>query len=480
MRRLFAFLLFLVPLAAPRAQDADAIEALVTATHDAGLFDGSVLVSDGGRVLYSGGVGLANVEWGIPNAPDTRFLIGSVTKQFTAALVLQLVEEGLVDLQTPITTYVPAYPAEPGDRVTVHHLLTHTSGLPNFTALAGFGDIERDPFSPDSFLQFFQDAPLDFEPGASWSYSNSGYFLLGVLIEKVTGQTYAHALHERLLEPLGMNDSAYGDGAEVFERAATDYVRVAAKLQHAHLFDTSIPYAAGMILSTVEDMKLWGDALGTGRMFESPETLALLLAPHAAIPGSDGDVQYGYGIGVGTIRVGARSVRVAQHNGRVGGFATGFRRLPDRDAVIVATSNTGDGSGSLIDGITALLYGETAEQPRPSATRPVRAALAAGGVEAAEAAFRAARAGDDYTVSEDDLNGIGYEALSRGEVETAVALFQLNAEAYPESWNVHDSLGEGLAAAGRRVEAIRAYERSLELNPDNENGRAILAQLRAE
>lgn len=480
MRRFAPLLLCLVVLVAPtQAQDAASIAALVSAYHDAGRFDGSVLVSDGGAVVYSGGVGMASVEWGIPNAADTRFRVGSVTKQFTAALVLQLAEQGLVDLQAPITTYVPAYPAEPGDRITVHHLLTHTSGIPNYTDAADFGDRARDPFTPDAFLAAFQDLPLDFKPGTAWSYSNSGYFLLGVLVEKVTGQTYAEALRERVLEPAGMTDSAYGDGATVFERAATGYVRSGSGLHHADYIDTSIPYAAGMLLSTVQDLRTWSDALMAGRVFQRPETLALMTAPHVEMPGTGG-MHYGYGVVTGAIRVGERAVPVVEHDGGIPGFATGFRRLTDRDAVIAVISNTSDGPWALVDGITALLYGEAVAMPRPSVVGPVRAALASGGVAAAAAAFREARASDAYEVTESDLNTVGYEALRRSDVEVAVALFRLNVETYPDAPNPHDSLGEALLAAGDTVAAEASYRRALALDPSSASARAALAAMRAE
>ena len=478
MRR-FALVLTVLFLAVPaRAQHAEAIGSLVNAYHEAGRFNGSVLVSDGGETVWSGGVGLANVEWGVPNAADTRFRVGSVTKQFTAALVLQLMEEGRVDLDAPVTTYVPDYPAEPGDRVTVHHLLVHTSGIPSYTSLPDFGETMRDPYAPDSFLTVFQDLPLEFEPGTEWRYNNSGYFLLGVLIEKVTGQTYAEALEERILAPLGMDDSAYGDNDEVFPRAASGYERAGGGFEHAPYLDTSIPYAAGMLVSTVEDLQTWSDALFAGRVFESPETLALMNTPHEAVPG--GGQHYGYGVFLQTVSVGGQEVPVVQHGGGINGFTTSFFRMTDRDAVIAASSNTQDGSDDLVAGIAAILYGETPEVPKPSAVGPVREALASGGVEAAEAAFEAARAGNEYEVTERTLNTLGYERLGDGDVETAVAIFRLNVAAYPEAPNPYDSLGEALLAAGDRDGAIASYQRALEIAPTFPSSRAALARLGVE
>ena len=481
MPRLFSalFVLAAAATASPSAgaQDASDIGALVGAYHEAGRFDGAVLVSDGGEVVYRGAVGLADATWGVPNAPDTRFRVGSVTKQFTAALVLQLVEEGLVDLDAPVTTYVPDYPAESGDRVTVHHLLTHTSGIPSYTSLPDFGDVVRDPFAPDSFLAVFQDLPLEFEPGAEWRYNNSGYFLLGVIVEKVTGQPYAEALRERILAPLGMGRSAYGGYAEVVPQEATGYVRAADGRRHAAYLDPSVPYAAGMLVSTVDDLKTWSDALWAGRVFRSPETLALMNAPHEAVPGTDG--HYGYGVFSGTAEVGGREVPFVEHGGAIDGFVTSFWRLTDRDAVIVAVSNASDPSSALVRGIVQVLHGETPPMPKPPAVASLREALAAGGVAAVEAAFRAARAGDVYDVTEGDLNTLGYEALAADDVETALAVFRLNVEAFPDAWNVYDSLGEALRAAGDAEGAVASYQRAIELNPAAASARRALDELGA-
>ncbi|WP_412068959.1 serine hydrolase [Rubrivirga sp. IMCC43871] len=471
-----ALLALLILLAAPaRAQVAADVEALVEAYHEADLFNGSVLVSDGGEVVWSGGVGLANAEWAVPNAADTRFRVGSVTKQFTAALILQLMEAGAIDLHAPVSTYVPEVPVDA--RITTHHLLAHTSGLHSYTALPDFGTFQRDPHTPAELMALTAGMPLDFEPGESWSYSNSGYILLGMIVEAVTGETYADALQSRLLDPLGMTASTYDDGVTVYARAASGYSRGTLGLRQTSYLDTSVPYAAGMLLASVEDLKTWSDALFAGDVFESAETLALMNTRHAEIPGLDQDGGYGYGVFVGNLEVGGRMVPIVQHGGGINGFTTGFWRLVDRDAVIAASSNTQDGSDEMIQGLIAILYGDEPEVPRPSALGLLREALAEGGAEAVETAFDAARAGDEVTVTERDLNTLGYLALADGDTDTAVALFRLNVAAYPEAWNPHDSLGEGLLAAGDTTGAIASYRRAHEISPAAPSPRAALEAL---
>ena len=169
---------------------AEQIEELINKYTEYGKFNGSVLVSEQGKVLFKKGFGLANMEWDIPNQPNTKHRLGSITKQFTGMLILQLAEEGKLDLQKPITTYLPDYPKETGDIITTHHLLTHTSGISNYTAFPNFfKDESRNPYTPEEFVKTFSDKALDFSPGDKFSYSNSGYFLLGVIIEKLSDKS---------------------------------------------------------------------------------------------------------------------------------------------------------------------------------------------------------------------------------------------------------------------------------------------------
>lgn len=200
------------------------IDQLLSAYHEKGDFNGSVLVADDGKVIYKDGVGMANMEWDIPNASDTKHRLGSVTKQFTALLILQLAAEGKLELNVPIAKYLPDYPKDKADVITTHHLLTHSSGIPNYTAFPGFfEDQSRDYYAPKDFVKEFQDRDLEFTPGEKFNYSNSGYFLLGVLIEEISGKTYSEMLQEKIFEPLEMNDSGYDNHGDIIKKRATGY-----------------------------------------------------------------------------------------------------------------------------------------------------------------------------------------------------------------------------------------------------------------
>ena len=246
---------------------AEEVDKLLNLYHEYGKFNGSALVAEEGKIIYSKGIGMANMEWEIENMADTKHRLGSVTKQFTAMLVLQLAAEGKLDLQAPISDYLPDYPNGHDPKITTHHLLTHTSGIPNYTAFPGFfKDQSRDSYTPDEFVMKFADKKLDFTPGEKFNYSNSGYFLLGVIIEKVSGKTYEAMLQENIFTPLNMNDSGYDHHDQILKNRATGYEKMGAEYVNSRYIDMSIPYAAGSLYSTVEDLYLWDQALYTNKL----------------------------------------------------------------------------------------------------------------------------------------------------------------------------------------------------------------------
>jgi CubicO group peptidase (beta-lactamase class C family) len=443
----------------------------MVAYHETGQFNGSVLVARGDDVVYEGAFGEANVSWGVPNSPETRFWIASVTKQFTAALVLQLVEAGEIELDAPITRYLPDYPAAQGDRVTVHHLLSHTGGVPEHTSRPGFGDMMRDPTTPTDFLEVFSGEPLDFEPGTEFRYSNSGYFLLGTIIEAVTGQTYAEALRQRLLAPLGLEDSGYADGATVYDRLATGYRRVGATVQQAPYLDTSVPYSAGMMYSTVRDLHAWTRALHAAEPFESAETLTTMITP--VLSG------YAYGIGNSAMPIGEESVQAVAHSGGIPGFSSMLIYFPESEQTVAVISNTGDNTGAIARNVAQLMHGAEAETPTRPLAMVVSEVIETDGVEAAIAHVREQREAGGVT-DESQLNQAGYVLLGEGRVQDAIQIFTLNVELFPEASNPYDSLGEAYVAARDPENATANYLRSLELDPGNDNARAALRRIGVE
>ena len=254
------------PARAREAADArDRIDALLARYQELGLFDGSALVADAGQVVLRKGYGLANIEWAIANTPDTKFRLGSLTKQFTATLVMQLVERGQINLSAPITRYLPDYSTKTGARITIHQLLNHTSGIVGYTELPAFGETARNPYTPAKFAEtFFAKLDLLFEPGAKYSYNNSAYFLLGVILEKVTGQPYDRLLRERIFTPLEMRDSGQDSTRPLLARRASGYdKRFDGTFVNTGYLDMTQPYAAGSLYSTVDDLY----RLGSGALW---------------------------------------------------------------------------------------------------------------------------------------------------------------------------------------------------------------------
>lgn len=469
-------LLFIVGLIAAPAQarqdytpiDKNEIDALVQRYHDARLFNGSILVAHGDNVVYKNGFGNAHHDFDIPNSPDTRFRIGSITKQFTAAIILQLAEEGKLDLQGNVTDYVPDYPAETGDQITIHQLLNHTSGIPNYTAIPGwFEESSRDTYTPDEFLSQFSELELDFEPGSEWNYSNSGFFLLGVIIEHVTGMDFDDALEARITAPLGLENTGYDDFDRIITQRAQGYQKTPLGYAPAAYLDTTVPYAAGMIYSTVGDLHKWTRALHSGEVFTNSESYTLMTTPYMN--------DYGYGIGISSDSLGGKLVREISHGGGINGFSAMLQYFPDEEYTLVSLDNSALPARAL-GAVRDLVYGETPEEPTPAITDVIGPIVVERGVYPAIERYRELKrtSPDDYDFGEGQLNVLGYYFLQNGDVEVAVELFKLNVEQFPEAANPYDSLGEAYLEAGNEELAIKNYGKSLELNPGNETARQVL------
>lgn len=454
------------------------IDALVKAYADQGRFNGAVLVASQGKVIYRKGFGWANAEWKAPNTPTTRFLIGSVTKQFTAMLVLQLVEERKLRLDGTIGDYLPEYPAGPGRAITIHQLLTHSSGLHNYTALPRFfPEWSRDPYTPAQLVGLFDSLPLDFPPGSAWRYSNSGYIVLGAIIERVGGKPYDVALRERILEPLGLRETGYEWNATLIPNRADGYTRGFDGDEHAAYLDMSTPFAAGGMYSTVEDLYRWDQALAAHRLL-SAESYATYLAPQVAM--GRGGLRYGYGWVHGKVarQAPGDSAATIGHDGGINGFSSCNLMVPADGIAIIWIDNSAT-ADEIQHGILDLLYGRPAPPPAISVAKTLYPIIIRQGAAAAVARYHAWQrdAGGKYDFSEQEINLLGYHLLRRHRAADAAAIFRLNAETNPGSSNAWDSLGEGQLAAGDTANAIVSYRRSLDLDAGNRNAASILERL---
>jgi len=331
-------LLSLLCVALCRGQDVARMDQIVTSYASSGKFMGSVLVARGDQVLFNKGYGSANLEWDIPNTPSTKFRLGSITKQFTAASILLLEERGKLSTGDPVKKYMPDAPAA-WDKVTLFNLLTHTSGIPSFTGFKDFA--EKDPFAttPANLVARFRDKPLEFEPGTKWAYDNSGYVLLGYLIEKISGETYADFVRENIFTPLGMKDSGYDSNSEVIPHRASGYASGPKGPENASFVHMSVPFSAGALYSTTEDLLKWETGLFGGKVL-SAASLAKMTTPFKQ--------GYAFGLGVATVD----GKKQFAHGGGINGFNTFLSYSPDDRTTVVVLGNL---NGQAPDEIGALL-----------------------------------------------------------------------------------------------------------------------------
>ncbi len=308
-------------------------------------FMGSVLVARGDRVLFDKGYGSADLEWNVPNTPATKFRLGSLTKQFTAASILLLEERGKLSTVDPVSKYMPDAPAA-WSGITIFDLLTHTSGIPNFTSFPSYAKLEPFPMNPSQLVALFRDKPLDFPPGEKMSYSNSGYILLGYLIEKITGHTYQEFVQRNILTPLGLTNTGFDSNAAIISSRAQGYVSTPKGFEHSGYVDMSIPYSAGALYSTTGDLLRWELGLFGGKLLK-PASLAKMTTPFKS--------NYAFGLFVDT----ADGKRRISHGGGIEGFNTYLAYYPGDQLTVAALANVnGEAPQEIGAKLAALARGE--------------------------------------------------------------------------------------------------------------------------
>ncbi|MBL7129250.1 MAG: serine hydrolase [Ignavibacteria bacterium] len=469
---IFSFVLFLSSI---NAQDKAAlIEELMNKYNEYGQFNGSVLVAENGNVILKKGYGYANMEWNVPNTADTKFRLASITKQFTSMLIMQLVEEDKINLDGKLSDYLPYYRKDVGDQVTIHNLLTHTSGIPNLTNKPP-GVLEKmgsKHYEVKELIEEFCSDDLEFEPGSKYSYCNSGYNILGAVIEEVTGKPYEVVLRERIFEPLGMENSGIDDNEPVIEKRASGYNKGIIDYENTNYLDMSLVYAAGAMYSTVEDLFLWNQALYTDKLL-SENNKEIMFTPFLQ--------NYAYGWGVSELPIGDENKKVIRHSGGINGFNTVIIRLVDDKHLIVLLNNfTPCNLNKISKGIADILYGEEYEVPKRSLAEKLSKTVMLEGVSEGIKQLKELKEKqeNEYYVDENEINNFGYYLLEKDRVDDAIEVFKLNVELFPDAFNPYDSLGEAYMIKGEKELAIKNYEKSVELNPGNTNGIKMLKKLK--
>ncbi len=334
------------------------IEALFTHVITNGTPGAAVLVAQNGTVLFKKGYGLANLAQGIGFAPDTKSRIGSLTKQFTASAILKLQEQGKLNVQDKLAKYFPDFPR--GDEVTLHQLLTHTSGIRSYTDKPGFMDKVTSPIQPDDLIKSFQNDAYDFDPGKKWHYDNSGYFLLGRIIEKVGGQSYGEFLRKNFFEPLGMTNTGVHHAGHTLEHEALGYQYGGATFTNALNWDMSWAGGAGALYSTVEDLFRWNEGVFGGKVLKAA-SLQAAWTPVATEENQGDDSGNGYGYGWSITHT--RGAQEISHGGGLNGFSSFLLRLPRENFSVVVLANALPGApgaepGRLAHLVTEMYLGE--------------------------------------------------------------------------------------------------------------------------
>ncbi len=292
----------------------------------------AVIVIKEGEVLFRKGYGMANLELGVKIEPHMVFRLGSITKQFTAVCILMLYEQGKLDLQDDLTRFLPEYPTG-GRIITVEHLLTHTSGIKSYTSMPEWLPLWRKDMPVEELIDLFKEQPFDFEPGECFLYNNSGYILLGAIIEAISGMKYADFLQSYLFGPLGMTHTLYDDPVRIVKHRVAGYSLGKDGAINAPYLSMTQPYAAGSLASSVDDLATWEAAL-LANVLLKPETLELAFRPFILNNGES--TGYGYGWGI-TSHAGMRFI---EHGGGINGFATGGVRVPSEKIYVAVLTNS--------------------------------------------------------------------------------------------------------------------------------------------
>lgn len=454
------------------------LDDLVHAYAERRDFSGVVVVARDGVPIYQAAFGIAQPAWQVPVDIDSVFRIGSLSKPLTATLIMRLAEIGRIDLDGTVARYLPAeYGGTAAGNITVRQLLAHMSGLvdvpPRYTDPFWLEDARRH-YTPKEFASKWIPGALASDPGI-WRYNNNGYFLLGLIIEAATGKTYAENMQQHIFAPAGMQHSGVFDGRMVLPKLAQGTVLVDDGTRELPAYiDPSVSYSAAGIYSTAPDLIRFDAALASGRLVNQASQREMF---------TDRGRQYGYGWGVEdwSVRTGT-PLPVVVHTGSIPGYQSMLvRSLPDR-VTIVILDNAWQGATvvAMARDIADLVHGKPVALPGRSLQAALMPILVRQGLDAMRVAYRRLSTQDSalYDVSETALNAFGYSLLRKGRVEAAVQVLRWNAERYPTSPNVHDSLAESLLASGNREEARAGYARVLALDPGNRHATEELEKLR--
>jgi CubicO group peptidase (beta-lactamase class C family) len=434
-----------------------------------------VAVAQHGKIVLLRSYGFANLEDSIPVTPQSVFSINSCTKAFTGVAIMQLVEEGKVELNAPVSRYLDSLPAQ-WQPVTVRQLLTHISGLPDLLRVVkptgGMGSAGSEQKTWEEVMAL----PMDFPTGTQFAYNQTNYALLAKIINKYRGQPFAQVFRERQFTPAGMLHTGFGDAFDVIPHSAPTY-RYARYLYGTSLGEEKLlrnheefPFfrrtASGM-KSTAQDLARWTIALQQGKLLKTKAALDTLWTAGRYNNGHPTQWALGWE---------PKSRKKHPAVTATGGGRAAFFVYPEDELAVVVLTNLGGASPE--DFMDELAGCFNPEIPASDPVTQLNMQLRERGFGQTMQVYEEIKKKDpDFQPDENDLNNWGYRVLSKGRVKDALEIFRLNVRLYPDSWNVYDSYGEALRNDGEMEEAVKMYRRSVELNPDNAYGKKALEEM---
>ena len=459
-------------------QIAQRFDSLFKSYHNNGLFNGTVLISDDSGIVYHQAFGLASQEHKILNKPATIFRLGSLEKQFTAMLIMQLVEKGKISLTGKITDYLPLYRKDTGSKITIEQLLTHTSGIPNYTALPNvWNDSLKLQYEPSYILKQFCSKDREFKPGTKFKYNNSGYFILAQIIEKVTGKPLSVVLLENILMPLNMTHTGLEDQIKPVQNKASGYFRLSEiYLSEPYIY---VPNAIGSasIYSTTHDLYLWDRALYTNRIL-SKKYLKLYLSVHYEV-----DPEYHYGFGWEYTRLaiaGNDTVETMEHSGAIRAFRSNIFRVPSEKKCVILLSNCANQSSyDLFTQVMRIFRNKTWDKPNKLLADTLYDVMRNTTIENAVLLYKNLKINNphQYDYGSSSLEHLGDRLLQLEKYAEATAIFQLSTQEFPKYTDGYFYLGRAYEKWGKRNKALEAYRKAVSQNSVSRAGKDAAFQI---
>lgn len=449
------------------------VNKIMQTYHQYNMFDGAVLVAENGKIIYKGAFGLANREWNIPNTTSTKFMIGSVSKPLTAALVLVQVQKGLISLNKTIADYLPEFKNKPAANITIKQLLSHTSGMPNYDIIKDFFPrISRQNFTREEYVKIFMDSALAFEPGTRYAYSSWGYFTLGYIMERTTGKPYAQLMQEDIFSKLHMNNSGSYQHQQIVPNRATGYDYSFGGFGSADFRDQSNTMGTGDLYSTVEDLFKFHLAITNHTLLNKQLTDEML------IPGMP-PAKYGYGWFNQNFKYTATdSVAANFHLGMTEGFISFMLRIPATNNCIIILCNS---SPTDFFGITKNLVKTLYNQPvtiKQPVHKKMETYISQIGASKAVDAYQKMKADTaHYYIDWISMNFIAEQLLTLKRYEDAKIIAENNVAEFPDKDLVMLTMGNIYLALNRKQDAIIFYKKTLQLYPGYEEAKNRLKEL---